>query len=178
MMFRRAGTSNPILALPGGVAECSFPPRPFRARRAAIATIRCVCLVAIAAVGSVGCRPGYQNVSPVTGRVTLDGVPLSEAQVMFLPTTGRPSTGETNAEGVYELVYTFKQKGAERGMHTVRVTTAHMRQDYTVGKERVPKIYNEHSTLQKEVGQGRNTIDLDLVSSPGSTGSADPGKKK
>jgi hypothetical protein len=52
-------------------------------------------------------------------------------------------------------------------MHTVRVTTAHMRQDYTVGKERVPKIYNEHSTLQKEVGQGRNTIDLDLVSGGG-----------
>jgi hypothetical protein len=167
MMFRRAGPSNTILALPGGVAECSFPLRPFRARRAAIATIRCVCLVAIAAVGSVGCRPGYQNVSPVTGRVTLDGVPLSEAQVMFLPTTGRPSTGETNAEGVYELVYTFKQRGAEHGMHTVRVTTAHMRQDYTVGKERVPKIYNEHSTLQKEVRQGRNTIDLDLVSGSG-----------
>jgi hypothetical protein len=167
MVFRRAGTSNPILALPGGGAVGSCPPRPFRARRAAVATIRCVCIVAMVAVGSVGCRPGYQNVSPVTGRVTLDGVPLSEAQVMFLPTTGRPSTGETNAEGIYELVYTFKQKGAEHGMHTVRVTTAYTRQDYTVGKERVPKMYNEQSTLQKEVRQGRNTIDLALVSGGG-----------
>ena len=164
MMFRRAGESNPILALPDGGAEGSFPPRPFRARRAAVATIRCVYIVAMVAVGSIGCRPGYQNVSPVTGRVTLDGIPLSEAQVMFLPTIGRPSKGETNTDGVYELVYTYKQKGAEHGTHTVRVTTAYTRQDYTVGKERVPKMYNEQSQLQQEVRRGRNTIDLPLVS--------------
>ena len=136
------------------------------------------CLVALVAVGSLGCRPGYQNVSPVTGRVTLDGVPLADAQVMFLPTIGRPSKGETNAEGVYELVYTYKQNGAEHGRHAVRVTTAHTRPDGTVGPERVPAHYNVKSTLEHEVRKGRNTIDLALVSSPDSTGSADAGKKE
>lgn len=167
MRFRDASPSRPILPLPGGGAKCSVLPRPCWAGHVAVEAIRFACLVTIVAVGIVGCRPGYQNVSPVIGRVTLDGVPLSEAQVMFLPTTGRPSTGETNAEGVYELVYTYKQNGAEHGMHTVRVTTAYTRQDYTVGKERVPKMYNEQSTLQKEVRQGRNTIDLELVSGGG-----------
>jgi hypothetical protein len=103
-------------------------------------------------------------VSPVTGRVTLDGIPLSGAQVMFLPTIGRPSKGETNADGVYELLYTYKQNGAKHGMHTVRVTTALPSQDGTIAPERVPKMYNEDSQLQQEVRRGRNTIDLPLVS--------------
>ena len=160
-MFRHAITSRPTPPQRGKSAVCSVQLRSLRVARAAVSLMPMACIVAI---GGFGCRPGYQNVSPVTGRVTLDGIPLSEAQVMFLPTSGRPSTGETNADGVYELVYTYKQKGAEHGMHTVRVTTAYTRQDGTAGPERVPKTYNEPSQLQQEVRSGRNTIDLPLVS--------------
>ncbi len=150
-MFRRIGL-------------CSVQLTTSHGPRAAVSLMPMACIVAIVASGGFGCRPGYQNVSPVTGRVTLDGIPLAEAQVMFLPTNGRPSTGETNADGIYELAYTYKQKGAELGMHAVRVTTAYTRQDGTVGPERVPKMYNQQSQLQHEVRRGRNTIDLPLVS--------------
>lgn len=176
-MIRQVRTARPILPPPDRGAEVSFTLQAFRARRVTIATIPLASLIVTVAAGSIGCRPGYQHVSPVKGRVTLDGIPLAQAQVMFLPDTGRPSTGETNAEGVYELAYTFKQKGAEHGLHTVRVTTAYTRQDYTVGQERVPKMYNEQSTLRKEVRQGRNAIDLELVSSPRPKGPADTNKE-
>ena len=146
------------------IGLCSVQLTTLHGPRAAVSLMPMACIVAIVASGGFGCRPGYENVSPVTGRVTLDGIPLSEAQVMFLPTSGRPSKGETNADGVYELGYTYKQKGAEQGMHAVRVTTAYTRPDGTVGPERVPKIYNEQSQLQQEVRRGRNTIDLPLLS--------------
>jgi hypothetical protein len=163
-VFRLIGLTRPTPPQRGESAVCSGPLRSLRGPRAAVSLIPMACIVALVASGGSGCRPGDQSVSPVTGRVTLDGIPLSGAQVMFLPTIGRPSKGETNADGVYELVYTYKQNGAKHGMHTVRVTTAHTRQDGTIGPERVPKMYNEESQLQQEVRRGRNTIDLPLVS--------------
>ena len=163
-MFRLIGPNRPTSPQRGESAVCSGQLRSLRGPRAAVSLIPMACIVALVAAGGSGCRPGYQNVSPVTGRVTLDGIPLSGAQVMFLPTIGRPSKGETNADGVYELVYTYKQNGAKHGTHTVRVTTAYTRQDGTMAPERVPKMYNEQSQLQQEVRRGRNTIDLPLVS--------------
>ena len=163
-MFRHIGLPRPTPPQRGKSAACSVQLRSLRGPRTAISLIPMACIVALVATGGSGCRPGYQNVSPVTGRVTLDGIPLSGAQVMFLPTIGRPSKGETNADGVYELVYTYKQNGAEHGMHTVRVTTALLSQDGTMAPERVPKMYNEESQMQQEVRRGRNTIDLPLVS--------------
>lgn len=116
-------------------------------------------------LGCFGCRPVYDNVLPVTGRVTLDGALLADAQVLFQPLAGRPSVGVTDGSGVYELVYTIRMKGAQNGIHTVMVTTAQTRQDGTTGPERVPSMYNMKSTLKKEVCRGRNTIDLALVGS-------------
>ena len=163
-MFRLIGLTRPTPPQRGESAVCSGQLRSLRGPRAVVSLIPMSCILVLVASGGSGCRPGDQSVSPVTGRVTLDGIPLSGAQVMFLPTIGRPSKGETNADGVYELVYTYKQNGAKHGMHTVRVTTAHTRQDGTIGPERVPKMYNEQSQLQQEVRRGRNTIDLPLVS--------------
>ena len=163
-MFRHIGLSRPTPPQRGESAVISGQLRSLRGPRAAVSLIPMACIVALVASGGSGCRPSYQNVSPVTGRVTLDGIPLSGAQVMFLPTIGRPSKGETNADGVYELVYTYKQNGAKHGTHTVRVTTAYTREDGTMAPERVPKMYNEESQLQQEVRRGRNTIDLPLVS--------------
>jgi hypothetical protein len=163
-VFRHIGLTRPTPPQRGKSAVSSGQLRSLGGPRTAISLIPMACIVALVATGGSGCRPGYQNVSPVTGRVTLDGIPLSGAQVMFLPTIGRPSKGETNADGVYELVYTYKQNGAEHGMHTVRVTTALLSQDGTMAPERVPKMYNEESQMQQEVRRGRNTIDLPLVS--------------
>ena len=95
-MFRHIGLPRPTPPRRGESAACSGQLRSLRGPRAAVSLIPMACIVALVTSGGSGCRPGDQNVSPVTGRVTLDGIPLSGAQVMFLPTIGRPSKGETN----------------------------------------------------------------------------------
>jgi hypothetical protein len=63
-------------------------------------------------------RPETANVS---GKLTLDGKPLPGYIVTFQPTSGRPSVSNmpTNAEGRFELWYTFRDKGAKVGKHKV-----------------------------------------------------------
>lgn len=62
---------------------------------------------------------GYPALGPVIGTVTLDGKPLADVTVMFQPENGRASTGTTDAEGKYELVFTEVAKGAKVGPHKV-----------------------------------------------------------
>lgn len=63
--------------------------------------------VSACAVGLTGC-PGNSSLTtePVEGVVTVDGTPVPEATVMFVPVTegqGTPATGMTDANGVYKL---------------------------------------------------------------------------
>src|SRR5947209_4418361 len=59
----------------------------------------------------------------VTGKVTLEGKPLPEAQVVFVgedPTNPAPVVGETNDEGVYKLIGN-KGRGIPVGKYKVVV---------------------------------------------------------
>ena len=82
---------------------------------------------------SVGCGgPAYEFV-PVAGEVTLDGNPLTDAEVRFQPLTGAGSenpgpgsVGRTHEQGEFVLHSTLdpKQPGAVPGEHRVWITTA------------------------------------------------------
>ncbi len=79
-------------------------------------------LVAVVLLVSPGCGPA--NVPPlglVTGTVTLNGSPLPDAEVCFNPSGGRMSSGTTDANGFYKLVYieTTQVYGALPGSHRV-----------------------------------------------------------
>ncbi len=69
-------------------------------------------------------------VAPVSGRVTLDGQPLSGVFVIFEPiqsgaNPGTGSIGKTDAEGRYTLRQMQPDRpGALIGAHRVRITTA------------------------------------------------------
>ncbi len=54
----------------------------------------------------------------------IDGLPLEGAIVEFRPDKGQPSTGVTDAQGMYELRFTDGRMGAVIGRHTVRITMA------------------------------------------------------
>ncbi|MEZ6043835.1 MAG: carboxypeptidase-like regulatory domain-containing protein [Planctomycetaceae bacterium] len=90
--------------------------------------IACVLL----AVGfTVGCgRSDLPELGTVTGVVTASGAPVANAIVNFTPTgPGRPSTGETDAQGKFKMIYLQGIDGAIVGEHTVtveRVTTEAM----------------------------------------------------
>ena len=69
----------------------------------------------------VGCGPSGPRVVPVSGQVTYKGKPVTRITLGFTPEggSGRPSTGETDAQGKFELVYEGTRKGAEVGKHSV-----------------------------------------------------------
>jgi len=130
-----------------------------------------VCLLVAACFVTVGC--GGSNLPPtgtVTGTVAVDGQPIEGASVEFIPTSGRPSVGLTDATGKYELLITNDEKGALVGSHKVRITTlinpvTSEGDGPTVEgrKEMLPAKYHDESELTAEVAGGSNTIDFDLT---------------
>jgi hypothetical protein len=116
-----------------------------------------------------GC--GSVEYPAVTGRVTLDGEPLPDAVISFMPVDeqGVPTLGVTDSRGVYTLEQTADATGAPAGKYTVRITT------YREGRpeadppivgaaERVPAQYNVRTTLKAEVRPGENVLDFELSS--------------
>jgi hypothetical protein len=63
------------------------------------------------------------DLAPVEGIVTLDGAPVSEAGLIFMPTDstlGPPASGATDADGKFTLT-TANQPGAVIGEHRVAI---------------------------------------------------------
>ena len=70
----------------------------------------------------LGCGNSDQpELGAVSGTVTLNGAPLSHVEISFAPELGRPSYGETDDKGKYELIYIRDTKGARIGKHKVSV---------------------------------------------------------
>jgi len=68
-----------------------------------------------------GCGRGLRLV-PVTGSLTLDGKPVSNASVLFVRVDEGPAAfGVTDSQGRFEL-YTVNRRGAALGSYRVAVT--------------------------------------------------------
>lgn len=150
--------------------------------------LACVSICSLVCLASVGCGPDGPELGTVSGTVTMDGQPLNNVLVTFMPEAGgRSSTGKTDSSGKYTLMR-LEQKGAEIGSHKVSVTTlqvaeaaeevgsdsdAYMKQamgdpsayDNATVSEAIPAKYNISTELVEEVTSGGNTIDLELTSS-------------
>src|SRR5688572_6481059 len=70
-----------------------------------------------------GCGASGPEIANVSGRVTMDGKPLANATVLFVPEDGRPAGARTDADGNYVLNFTEGRQGAIPGMNSVRITT-------------------------------------------------------
>ena len=112
---------------------------------------------------AVGC--GRSNRPPlglVEGTVTLDGVPLPAALVVFTPDgPGRSAVATTDTAGHYELSFLRDIAGANLGSHTVRITTA---DGETSAKEILPPRYHRKTELTATVESGKNSFDFPLQS--------------
>lgn len=76
-------------------------------------------VLATTGVGLVGCDSGPKLV-PITGTVTYKGNPVRDFAVVFVSEKGgRPSMGQTDQNGKYELLFTEKAKGAQSGRNKV-----------------------------------------------------------
>ncbi len=126
-----------------------------------------VCSLATAgAVSLSGCggRSDLPELGDVRGVVTLDGQPVSGAQVQFVPQAdGRPSVAETDADGSYRLQYIVGEYGAIVGTHKVMINTAVDGRD-DPSTEKIPARYNAQTELTTDVKSGSNDVSFDLQS--------------
>lgn len=134
----------------------------------------------------LGC--GGEDLGSVTGKVTMDGQPLPNAIVTFVPEGGgRTGIGKTDANGEYTLVFAGGE-GATIGKNKVAVTTAPEATEVTAMRsdspeyaaqasggtmsdyskpaviEKIPAKYNKNTELTFEVTSGSNVYDIELKS--------------
>lgn len=123
------------------------------------------------AVTCWGCGPGGPEIASVEGTVTMDGKPLPNAAVVFIPENGRPAGATTDSEGHYVLNFTQGRQGAMLGKNSIRISTlrdADQKPDGTpipASRETIPMQYNAASKLEFMVeADKKNIANFDLVS--------------
>lgn len=126
----------------------------------------------------VGCTTA-PPLAEVEGTVTLDGKPLDNVRVEFMPdpesgNSGPNSTGVTDAQGRFKLTCENQQSGAVIGKHRVTLTDLKQWEGLTTSREdankplkpsRIPSKYTDVvQTPFKgiEVKSGGNTIPLEV----------------
>lgn len=126
-------------------------------------------MLIVVACTLAGCSSGTSDTPPlgqVSGAITMGGKPVSDAQVLFVPASGSPSVGKTDAEGRYTLAYSQDVTGAEIGRHTVQITKFGEPGSPNDTTNLLPEKYNQNSPLTAEVKEGENSFDFELNSGP------------
>jgi hypothetical protein len=126
-------------------------------------------------VAGCGGRGGYK-LAPVSGKVTLNGAPLADATVEFVPVTGEKddplpsSVGTTGEDGRYSLVLANRDKtpGGVVGKHTVIITLGGKggaKEGRPTFHKQLPERYNRKTELECVVPEdGREDANFDLKS--------------
>ena len=123
-----------------------------------------------------GCDSSGMKYAPVTGKVTMDGKPLAKVSVVFSPVpkpgsqiAGDTAGGLTDENGQYTLKTSTAnglKDGAQVGKHNVRISLQETRGegDRSITREKLPKKYNEQTTLTADVTAGGPPINFELTS--------------
>lgn len=125
------------------------------------ATLRPTVLLLWLLVALAGCGKSGAQIAPVHGRISLNGQPLANADVQFQPDgSQRPSSGRTDVEGRYDLVYKRGQPGAMVGPHTVRISVS---SEVVKKPPIIAARFDTKSELHREVKPGDNEFDFDVT---------------
>ena len=110
---------------------------------------------------SDGCRKSGPELAPVSGRVTLNGKPLENADVVFQPDNGKsPAIARTDADGRYELAYKRGVMGGPVGQNTVQIRVS---RELVRNPPHIAARFNSQSELRREVKAGQNEFDFDVT---------------
>jgi hypothetical protein len=124
--------------------------------------VRAAVAVLVLAVVMTGCSRRFP-MAEVSGKVTLDGKPLSDATVMFVPEKGFAAAGTLQPDGNFRLISGRPGNGAVIGSHKVAVMPANPLDTPISMKFRSA----ETSGLSVEVKAGKNSFEFDLTSDEG-----------
>lgn len=122
---------------------------------------------------AIGCSSDGPELADVSGTVTVDGKPVPNAVLTFIPTGGTTSYGKTNVQGKYKMMFTDTKSGAMVGTHKVEIDVKRFSKEEVAemkasGMEAsadfvpIPKKYDKEP-LTAEVKRGGNTIDFALT---------------
>lgn len=135
--------------------------------------------VLLAAVNFVGCKSSDFDISPVSGRVTLNGDPLPNARLVFNPRAkegsvraGPDSFGKTDENGEFRLKTIDSFDGAVVTTHRVFIRTIEFSDDENVSedapptrKELLPGRYHDRTELTFDVpATGTDQANFELTS--------------
>lgn len=129
---------------------------------------RCLWALPLVALMIAGCGedPGHYEVVPVSGVLTCQGKPVSNATVNFTPVadpsrkggqTGRQALGTTDEAGHFKLTTYENYDGAMVGRHVVTVSAG-----FDESKGEMPKFPCEASSKEVTVEAGMDDIKVDL----------------
>jgi len=111
----------------------------------------------------------------VDGTVKLDGKPVANAVVEFVPSVDTKkqapvSRGTTDEKGHFVLECDNKKSGAVIGKHSVLVLTGRGEDDAKQPVSAVPNVYSNlaKTPLKIDVTADKHTYDLDLTAKAGS----------
>jgi hypothetical protein len=135
-----------------------------------LASVRLRWVFLLAAVFLVGCggTDGLSRCS-VSGKVTLDGAPVEEGSITFVPTEGTsgPMAFGEIADGEYAI--SADERGPVVGKHKVQIEAYRDSGTKDSGgaplkDQVVPAKYNTQTTLVVEIAEGSGTHNFDLTS--------------
>jgi hypothetical protein len=127
-------------------------------------------LVVLACLGPAGCGGGSREV-PISGDVTLDGVPLPEGSIHFSPADGSTTTQavlikdgkfQTRLQGTTYRVEISAARLAKKGPR--KVVSAGPGEDDLPLEALIPPRYNLRSELKLTVKEARSDVRYDLKS--------------
>lgn len=119
-------------------------------------SIVCVLMCAVP-LSFGGCGRGdIPELADVTGTVQMDGQPLANAAIKFVPTNGRPSSAITDSGGNYRMQYNEDAAGVLPGLCRVLISTGTATTENEDGEpvpgnpETVPAEYNVDTSRRDE----------------------------
>jgi len=169
---------------------------PTSLHTAARRTLAAVCLATLT-IGLSACQHKQQSevpLVPVTGEVTLEGQPLEEATVEYIPkgsTPGQGGSALTDEKGFFEMSTPFGEPGLTGGDYSVTVSKFVLPPGAVVnpdrlgpadnpGREIVDPRYSDRAmtTLMRKVpptGKAHHKIAVKKKTGPGMPGMPGPG---
>jgi hypothetical protein len=107
-------------------------------RFAVFCAILCACLIS-------GCSKRDRSLVPVSGKVLIDGQPLTKGFVRFVPAKGRVSSGQIQSDGTFKLTCFKAGDGAHMGPNRIEVGSTEILSPTKI-KWFAPKMYGSVAT--------------------------------
>ncbi len=120
-------------------------------------------IIVVLAAGISGCADSAVEPIPVSGKVLLDGKPLDQGTIRFVPKLGRPASSTILADGSFDLATASVDKvsigGIAPGKYRVQVSASKIIDDATI-HWKAPQHYADFRTSGLEVTVAKPTTDL------------------